>query len=48
MVKAIKNKSKDIYIGFPEKLFVRVNAVCPRIVDGATVKDNKAAKSLFN
>lgn len=47
MMKAIKNKSKDVYIGFPEKLFVRINAICPRIVDGATASDNAKAKSLF-
>lgn len=47
MLKAIKNKRKDVYIGFPEKLFVRINAVCPRIVDNATAKDNKKAKTLF-
>ncbi len=47
MMKAIEGKSKDVYIGFPEKLFVRINAICPRIVDSATIGDNAKAKSLF-
>jgi short-subunit dehydrogenase len=33
-----KSASKDIYLGWPEKLFVRVNALFPRLVDSSLRK----------
>jgi short-subunit dehydrogenase len=47
IVKAIRGRKKDVYIGFPESLFVRVNALMPRIVDAAVAKNDRKAKSLF-
>lgn len=35
IVHAIESDAKDIYLGWPESLFVRVNALLPRLVDGA-------------
>lgn len=35
VVEAIANDRKDVYIGFPESFFVRLNAVLPRVVDNA-------------
>lgn len=35
---AVRGKRADTYLGWPEKLFVRINAVLPRLVDGALVR----------
>jgi short-subunit dehydrogenase len=40
IVEAIKKDRKDVYLGFPESLFVRINALLPRVVDGAMKKQN--------
>ena len=40
IVEAIRRDRKDVYLGFPESLFVRINALLPRLVDGATKKQN--------
>lgn len=40
IVHAIETDAKERYIGFPESLFVRVNAVLPGVVDGALKKQN--------
>jgi short-subunit dehydrogenase len=40
IVEAIARRQKDVYLGFPESLFVRINALLPRIVDGALKKQN--------
>ncbi|MEJ2464096.1 MAG: SDR family oxidoreductase [Candidatus Thiodiazotropha sp.] len=40
IVEAIKKERKDVYLGFPESLFVRINALLPRLVDGAMKKQN--------
>jgi len=40
VVRAIEQDRKDYYIGWPESLFVRINAILPRLVDGALRKQN--------
>lgn len=40
IVRAIERDRDEHYIGFPECLFVRINAVLPGIVDGALRKQN--------
>ncbi len=40
VVRAIEKSSNDYYIGWPEGLFVRINAVLPRLVDFALRKQN--------
>ena len=40
IVKSITKDFKDVYLGFPEKLFVRINAILPRLVDKALTKQN--------
>ncbi|MEJ2691543.1 MAG: SDR family oxidoreductase [Candidatus Thiodiazotropha sp.] len=40
IVEAISKDRKDVYLGFPESLFVRINALLPRLVDGAMKKQN--------
>lgn len=41
IVQAIERDAKDYYIGFPESLFVRINAILPRLVDAAMRKQNQ-------
>jgi short-subunit dehydrogenase len=40
IVEAIRKDRKEVYLGFPESLFVRINALLPRLVDAATKKQN--------
>lgn len=47
IVTAILALHKDVYLGFPEKLFVRLNALLPRLLDKALLKNNRLAASLF-
>jgi short-subunit dehydrogenase len=47
IVTAIKQRKKDVYIGFPERFFVRVNAVMPRLVDAAVASGDRKAVRLF-
>lgn len=44
---AIIAHRKDVYLGFPEKLFVRINAILPRLVDGSLKKNDAIAAKLF-
>ncbi len=44
IIEAIEQRRKERYIGFPESLFVRVNALFPRIVDNALKKQNRIAR----
>jgi short-subunit dehydrogenase len=39
-VRAIEKDKKEIYLGFPESLFVRINSILPRLVDVATRKQS--------
>jgi short-subunit dehydrogenase len=40
IVASIEKERKDVYLGFPESMFVRVNALLPRLVDSALYKQN--------
>lgn len=44
IARAITGRAKDVYLGFPEKLFVRLNAILPRIVDRALAAQNRIAR----
>jgi short-subunit dehydrogenase len=48
IIEAISARKKDVYIGFPESLFVRINAIFPAVVDKALVANDKKARTLFN
>jgi len=45
IVRAIDKEKDEVYLGFPESLFARINAFWPRIVDGAIVKQVPALLS---
>jgi short-subunit dehydrogenase len=47
IVEAIRARKKDVYFGFPESLFVRINAIFPRLVDGALAANDRKAAQLF-
>lgn len=36
-IRALKSDGRDLYLGWPEKLFVRINAILPRLVDPSLV-----------
>jgi short-subunit dehydrogenase len=44
---AIKADKNDVYIGFPESFFARVNAVVPRLVDRALAKNDAVARRIL-
>ncbi|MDX8376882.1 MAG: SDR family oxidoreductase, partial [Mariprofundales bacterium] len=45
IVQAIENDEKDVYIGWPESLFVRINAILPRLVDRVLRDQNRKSGS---
>ncbi len=47
IIQAITDDAKDVYIGFPECLFVRLNALLPRVVDGALAKNDRIAREIL-
>ena len=48
VLKAVQRRRKEVYIGFPERLFVRLNAVMPRVVDAAVASGDRKAAALFS
>ncbi len=38
IVAAIEKEKDEVYLGFPESLFARINALLPRLVDGALIR----------
>ena len=41
ILRAVDRQQAEAYLGFPESLFVRLNALFPRLVDGALRKQNR-------
>jgi len=44
ILEAIRQRRKECYIGFPESLFVRINAVLPGLVDRALRRQDRLAR----
>ena len=44
IIASIENDRKDVYLGFPESLFVRINGLLPRIVDGSLAAKDRIAR----
>jgi len=44
---AVIAQAKDVYIGFPESLVVRLNALFPRLIDKALAKNDAIARTLL-
>jgi len=47
IVRAIRDDRKDVYLGFPEALFVRLNGFAPALIDGALRANDLKARALF-
>jgi short-subunit dehydrogenase len=47
IVAAIRDRRRDAYFGFPEALFVRLNAILPGLVDRALAANDRKAAQLF-
>ncbi len=47
IVHSIIKEHKEKYLGFPESLFVRINAILPGVVDKATRSQNKLSKKFI-
>lgn len=47
IVSAIRKRKRDVYLGFPESLFVRLNALLPGLVDRALSANDRKAARLF-
>ncbi len=47
IVRAIEQDRKDVYLGFPESFFVRINALLPRLVDGALRRQNSLMRTFM-
>ncbi|OIO68093.1 MAG: short chain dehydrogenase [Zetaproteobacteria bacterium CG12_big_fil_rev_8_21_14_0_65_55_1124] len=45
ILQAINNDRKEVYIGFPESLFVQINQRFPRLVDKALAAQNRIARA---
>lgn len=48
IVEAVAARRDDVYLGFPEALFVRVNAIAPRLVDRALASSDRRVAALFD
>lgn len=48
IINTLEHGKKERYLGFPEKLFVRINSLFPRLVDHALNKQNQTAKDYLN
>jgi len=47
IVSAIQARRRDVYLGFPEAFFVRLNALLPDLVDRALSANDRKAAQLF-
>ena len=47
IVAAVRERRREVYFGFPESLFVRVNAILPGLVDRALFANDRKAAQLF-
>jgi len=45
VVDAISSGQADAYLGWPERLFVRINALLPRLVDGPLVREARKMRA---
>lgn len=47
IVAAIRGDRRDVFLGFPESLFVRLNGLAPGLIDGALKAKDLKARILF-
>lgn len=46
IVQAIATRRKDVYLGLPENVFIKLNALMPRVVDAALARNDRKARTL--
>lgn len=47
IIDAVAGKKNEVYLGFPESFFVRLNAILPGVVDKALADNDRRAARLF-
>ncbi|MBX3479003.1 MAG: SDR family NAD(P)-dependent oxidoreductase [Caulobacter sp.] len=47
IVRAMRQRRREVYLGFPEALFVRLNAILPDLVDRALSANDRKAREMF-
>ena len=47
IVRALRTRERDVFIGFPESFFVRLNAIAPSLVDRGLAKQTREARRLL-
>jgi short-subunit dehydrogenase len=47
VITAMLDDRRDVYIGFPESFFVRINALLPRLVDRALRRQNREGRAFL-
>ncbi len=47
IVAAVRRHEKEVYVGLPERIFVGMNAMLPRLVDAAVAANDRRARRLF-
>lgn len=47
MAEAIAQRRRDVYLGFPEALYVRLNALAPTLIDRALASGDRRVAKLF-
>lgn len=47
IVTAIRGRKKEVNLGFPERMFVKINALLPRLVDAAVAGDDRKVRQMF-
>ncbi len=48
IIESIEGERRERYLGFPEKMFVRINSLFPRLVDRALEGHNRIAKKFLS
>lgn len=47
IIEAVRRREAEVFLGFPESLFVRLNALAPLLIDGALAANDRKARALF-
>lgn len=48
IVTAVKQRKREVHFGFPERMFVKINALLPRLIDAAVAGGDRKARKLFD
>ena len=48
VINAVKKEQRRVYLGWPEKLFIRINALLPGLVAGSIIKQLPIIRHYLN